>query len=823
MGASSSNHNSQPTRRRKSVNAAAKVRRPSSKPTSSRAESSSKPIRQAKSKGKVAKSRTSKPIGADASSRRHTSASLQPKPNGKPRNQSGSLNRATTRRPSKPIRSGNAKHSSIPLHMKQTSKNGPLQIDANVLQPTTPAKSRSRRHQGIHQQRQRPKVGFFGAIGHGIAALARRSKVLVVALILVILVGVGVAVDAGLNGSRIYEGVAIGGIDVGGKTRDEAAQLVRDRYGDQFAQSTSYIFANDQARTKVDVSGSEDDDSDTAYTDEDSLKSLTVDEAQQEDLLWVETPESLQASLPIDDLVSEAYQVGRDDGGLMARIGAASQGHEIPLRVDFNEDSLELLAQDIDETIGDPRVDYNVEVVDDQTSIIEGHDGQMINRDYLRQSLSDAFLSDDQSVQEFVAYTEFSPSLTTRDQAESAAQAIDSILDDSVSLDYDGVSIKVDGETLGSWVSTSITPDDDGAYKLVPYIDPVKAVPTLSTMILQKGARESFQLNFQSDGDDISALTDGNVVVPQLGMAVDTINEALFVDHGTEGEATPVDDSPTAEDESSSSAPATYGNAGSAAASASITIGSDTAPAVVNFDDALQSGLVEEISSFTTQYLNNPDKQNRVNNIHLAADLINNSIVPANGGEWSFNETAGECNAERGFLGAGTILANEVQDAVGGGICQVATTVFNAVYQAGFPITERHNHSLYMTAYPAGRDAAVSYPELDLRWENDTSSDVLLRMSYTDTSITATLYGVNPGYDVTTKSTDLTKGETYGTKYETDSTLASGYSYVKAYGQDGSKITVYRTVKDPQGHVIREDAFGSVYAPTDQVIVQGTG
>ena len=76
--------------------------------------------------------------------------------------------------------------------------------------------------------------------------------------------------------------------------------------------------------------------------------------------------------------------------------------------------------------------------------------------------------------------------------------------------------------------------------------------------------------------------------------------------------------------------------------------------------------------------------------------MLNNSIARADGGEWSFNDTVGEANEEAGFQAAHAIINGEYDDAIGGGIWQVATTVFNAVYEAGYPVTERRNHSLYI-------------------------------------------------------------------------------------------------------------------------------
>ncbi len=246
-------------------------------------------------------------------------------------------------------------------------------------------------------------------------------------------------------------------------------------------------------------------------------------------------------------------------------------------------------------------------------------------------------------------------------------------------------------------------------------------------------------------------------------------------------------------------------------------------PTSLTFDEALSRGLVEEISSYTTEYSDAESMANRRHNIHLAADLLSDSIVPANGGVWSFYETSGECNEEAGFLGAGVIIEGEHDDAVGGGICQVATTVFNAVYDSGFPVLRRYNHTLRLTNYPDGRDAAVNWPDLDLRWQNDCASDVLLRCSYTETTLTVTLYGVDPGYVVSTQTGDWQEGEAHKTKVECDESMAEGASYVEVAGVDGSSISVFRTVRDQAGNVLHEDEFASLYQPEAEVVVAGPG
>ena len=112
-----------------------------------------------------------------------------------------------------------------------------------------------------------------------------------------------------------------------------------------------------------------------------------------------------------------------------------------------------------------------------------------------------------------------------------------------------------------------------------------------------------------------------------------------------------------------------------------------------------------------------------------------------------------------------------------------------AVYDAGFPVLTRHNHSLYIASYPTGRDAAVSGPDLDFVWQNDSASDVLVRLSCVDGSVTATLYGVDPGYKVSTTTGDWGEGRKYETRTTIDDTLAPNTSYVKTRGTDAVSYT----------------------------------
>ncbi len=148
-------------------------------------------------------------------------------------------------------------------------------------------------------------------------------------------------------------------------------------------------------------------------------------------------------------------------------------------------------------------------------------------------------------------------------------------------------------------------------------------------------------------------------------------------------------------------------------------------------------GITGLVAGYTTTYGGDP---NRLHNVRLVAQLIDGALV-APGARFSFNGTTGERTAEKGFEEAPVIINGELQTGLGGGICQVSTTVFNAAYEAGLPIDERTNHALYISHYPLGRDATVNYPDLDLKFTNDTDHWLLLRTFVGASELTVNLYG----------------------------------------------------------------------------------
>ena len=129
------------------------------------------------------------------------------------------------------------------------------------------------------------------------------------------------------------------------------------------------------------------------------------------------------------------------------------------------------------------------------------------------------------------------------------------------------------------------------------------------------------------------------------------------------------------------------------------------------------------IGSYETEIID--DSPDRVNNIWLTTNLLNNTIIEP-GQEFSFNKIVGEPNYERGFRDAVILINGEKSQGMGGGICQVSSTLYNAVLNAGLIIVERHAHSQPVNYVPEGKDA-TTFTDKDFRFVNTTRQILILR------------------------------------------------------------------------------------------------
>ncbi len=219
----------------------------------------------------------------------------------------------------------------------------------------------------------------------------------------------------------------------------------------------------------------------------------------------------------------------------------------------------------------------------------------------------------------------------------------------------------------------------------------------------------------------------------------------------------------------------------------------------------------------------------RVHNIAIAASRFH-GIVIAPGDTFSFNEYLGDVSEETGFENGLIIFGGRTIEGVGGGVCQVSTTAFQAAFYAGFPVQERYPHGYRVSYYEHGEgpgmDATVFYPVVDLKFVNDTPYHLLIE-TYTNERaqrLTFRFYSTSDGRTVEKVSTDIWDVIPHPPDlYEEDLELALGEIKQVDWSADGANVLVKRVIRAADGRIIREDQFFSRYLPWQAIYHYGPG
>ena len=152
-------------------------------------------------------------------------------------------------------------------------------------------------------------------------------------------------------------------------------------------------------------------------------------------------------------------------------------------------------------------------------------------------------------------------------------------------------------------------------------------------------------------------------------------------------------------------------------------------------------GITRQVSTFTTNFI---PGQPRVTNIETAARTLDGAVVEP-GALFSLNDHLGPRTPEKGYVKAPILLRDGYGEDFGGGVSQIATTLFNTVFFGGYEDVEHAPHRFYISRYPMGREATINYPSIDVKFRNDTKYGVLIRAWSTDSSITVAFFGNNEG------------------------------------------------------------------------------
>ncbi|MBX7160815.1 MAG: VanW family protein [Acidimicrobiia bacterium] len=224
-------------------------------------------------------------------------------------------------------------------------------------------------------------------------------------------------------------------------------------------------------------------------------------------------------------------------------------------------------------------------------------------------------------------------------------------------------------------------------------------------------------------------------------------------------------------------------------------------------------GIRDQLATFTTKF---PSGEARVKNIARIGEIVDGKTI-APGERFSVNEFVGPRTEDKGFVRAPVIYDGEFSDDIGGGVSQFGTTMFNAAFFAGVPIEEFKAHSFYISRYPLGREATLSYPHPDVVFVNDYASTMLIKVSVLKDRITVSLYGTLDGRKVETETGPKSDPKAPKTECKRDAALKAGTERTVQKPDWGYAVQFTRTVTRADGSS-DEKSWTTTYAPKNQVI-----
>ena len=232
----------------------------------------------------------------------------------------------------------------------------------------------------------------------------------------------------------------------------------------------------------------------------------------------------------------------------------------------------------------------------------------------------------------------------------------------------------------------------------------------------------------------------------------------------------------------------------------------DQAPAVTT--PAADWGMNQVIGEYSTPYY--PDAA-RTQNLVAGTAAINGTIVMP-GGVFSLTDALGPIDEEHGFASAGVVTNGQHTDAIGGGLSQVATTVFNAGFEAGMDDVEHTPHNYWFTRYPAGREATLWTGNLDVKFGNSTPTAVMVQAWAVDGEVHVRLWGT-PYYQVSIDNGTPHNYRAYQTQRQ-----SGGNCVPYGGGAQGFDITVTRSRTKPDGQKLPDDVLSTSYDSDNPVV-----
>lgn len=225
------------------------------------------------------------------------------------------------------------------------------------------------------------------------------------------------------------------------------------------------------------------------------------------------------------------------------------------------------------------------------------------------------------------------------------------------------------------------------------------------------------------------------------------------------------------------------------------------------------------ITEFSTEFMNSG--YSRKKNIKLATEAINGKVLMPNE-TFSFNDVVGPRTASKGYERANVISGNRYIEDIGGGVCQVSTTLYNAVLKSDLEVLERRNHSLRVKYVPLGLDAMVSYGASDLKFKNTTDYPIYIYGEANENYVAFKIYSNNSlakkHFEIETNIEDIIKPKNF-IKY--NSNMAKGERYVQKTGKPGYKVNSYKKIYVDGKFIEKKLISKDIYKQVENIVIEG--
>lgn len=640
-------------------------------------------------------------------------------------------------------------------------------------------------------------------------------KIMVPVFILVGLLFCYTCVDIVASFGKIHPGVSVQGVDVGGMTVDEASEKLNEELSPILANARVTAYGTEEMAIADGAQLSESN-IEQAYADETAGTDLSGNGAIDK---WVITADTIGAYVDGQALADQAYLVGREGNFVAARFFSWFGGTKLEARVAVREERYNALKVEIDNEVGHPIVNSTVSIDNGNVSAVAGSDGSSVETDtFIERFSRSAFSANDLS---FIIPMQTDEMFITPPTAEKVAEDVKKAISEDVTIVHDPDTWVMDSADLGNVIGLQV---------LAPGEALVFETGTQRVAQLSEDEEPDFDTSAWVDADTgyvLQAFVDqtkmDNYLVGILGpLATGGAQDAYF--DTSSGEVVLVESVEGFGPDRSAAEIAMqtllFGKPTSKeAADRTITLVDTTIQPSLTTEMAQSMGITERLATWTIPL---SGSSQRISNIRLLCSLINNSLV-APGETWSFNDTTGERTAEKGFQTAPVIINGKHEDQLGGGICQIATCIFNAACFSGLGIAERVNHDFYIASYDdyGFADATVSWKSPDLKWVNDMSTYVLMTAVVTDSDVVVTFWGTKDGRTIDCQRGEWRLGDGYATITEVDPAMAPGDRRVTQAGSNGSSIDIRYLVTALDGTILHDVNFHSIYSAQNEIITVG--